>query len=95
MYCAIVSAVPPDFDVTTKIDRVRSRRSSIAVIVRGSTLSSTCIRGCPPRSLALSAFHCGLSSAVRSAIGPSAEPPMPSTMTSSYLPRAFAAMSVD
>ena len=48
----------------------------------GSTLSSTCSRGMPPRARRRAAFHCGGRSAVRSAIGPSAEPPMPSTTTS-------------
>ena len=50
-YCAIVSAVPPDFDVTT--NSVRSSGEAVEQRTRscaGSTLSRTCSRGWPPRS---------------------------------------------
>ena len=81
-YCAIVSAVPPDLEMTTNRLRRRSSRASSAEMFAGSTLSSTWRRGLPPRAASSSRFHCGGRSAVRSAMGPSADPPMPSTTTS-------------
>ena len=94
-YCAIVSAVPPDLEMTIKRARFKSSRSSSAAMVRGSTLSSTCRRGHALRSSLDRAFHCGLSNAVLRAIGPNADPPIPRTTTSSNCPRVRVANSVD
>src|SRR2546423_2292271 len=89
--CAIVSAVPPDFDVTMKTVRSNRSRASNAAMVSGSTLSRTCSRGKPPRVSASSMFQPLGLSAVRKAIGPSAEPPIPSITTSSNFPRTDSA----
>ena len=81
-YSAIVSAAPPDLDVTTKSMVRRSSRPSSVAIVTGSRVSSMCSRGRPPRTGSLRSFHAEGRSAVRSAMGPSADPPVPSTATS-------------
>ena len=57
-------------------------RESTASIVCGSTLSSTWRRGRPCRASASSWFHCGGRNAVRSAMGPSDDPPIPNRTTS-------------
>ena len=86
-YCAIVSAVPPDFDVTMNSVRARSSRSSSAAIVaRVDVVEHVQPRACRRARASSSRFQHGGRSAVRSAMGPSAEPPMPSTTTSSNLP---------
>ena len=90
-YCAIVSTVPPDFEITSTSVRANASRSSVAAMVAGSTLSSTCSRGAPPRAAVLRVFHAGGRNAVRNAIGPRAEPPIPSSSTSSKRPRACSA----
>ena len=90
-YCDIVSAVLPDLEITRKRVRGRSTTSSSPRTERGSTLSSTCRRGRPPRSARDLAFQSRGSNAVRSATAPSADPPMPSTTTSSRLVAAVRA----
>ena len=82
-YCASVSTVPPDLEITTNSVRGSATMDSTPVMVRGSTLSSTCSRGRPPRSSLVRAFHAAGSNADRSAMAPSDDPPMPSTTMSS------------
>ena len=82
-YCAIVSAVPPDFEVTMNSAAPRSSRSSSAVIVgRVDVVEHVQPRVAAARRVVEHGSTAGGRSAVRSAIGPSAEPPMPSTTTS-------------
>ena len=83
----MVSAVPPDLEITSTRARFRFTRSSSAPMDTGSTLSITCRRGQPPRASRSSSFQRGGQSALRSMFGPSAEPPMPQSTTSSISSR--------
>ncbi len=94
-YCAMVSAVPPDFEMTMNSVRSSTSRARRSAMVPGSTLSSTWKRGLLLRPFLVSVFQSRLLRAVCSAIGPSAEPPMPSSTTSSNLPRVCLANSRD
>ena len=84
--CAIVSAVPPDLDVTMK--SVRGRCDSIQQRSDGVRIDvvENLQAGKSAALLLIQHVPAARRSAVRKAIGPSAEPPMPSITTSSYLP---------
>ena len=88
-YCAIVSAVPPDFDVTTnsaapQVEPVEQRGD----VGRIDVVEHVQPRLAAARRRRRAGSTAAARSAVRSAIGPSAEPPMPSTTTSVERARA-------
>ena len=85
----MVSAVPPDFEITLNSVRAGSQSSRNSAIGSGSTLSSTKSRGASRGRQVVEA----LAERRLQAVVPSAEPPMPSTTILSKRPARAAAYS--